>query len=302
MEMSRTRRPEWLRVGTLGSGRAEEVRRLLGRLSLDTVCREAGCPNIGHCFERGTAAFLVLGERCTRSCRYCGVRKAAPPLPPPDPGEPERVAEAARTLGLRHVVITSVTRDDLADGGAGHFAEVVSAVRAALPGATVELLIPDFRGSAAALSAIAAAGPDVLNHNIETVRRLFPSVRPGASYRTSLELFASYAEMSPGTPLKSGMMLGMGETRAEVSASMADLRASGVSLLTLGQYLSPSAAHWPVDRYLEPSEFEDLRAEALEAGFSAVASGPLVRSSFHAGEMADALTGAPGRVAPGAGD
>lgn len=282
----RSRRPEWLRVGTLGSGRAEEVRKLLRRLSLDTVCREAGCPNIGHCFERGAAAFLVLGDRCTRSCRYCGVKKADTPLPPPDPGEPRRIAEAACVLGLRHVVITSVTRDDLPDGGAGHFAEVVSAIRASLPGATVELLVPDFRGSAEALSAIAAARPDILNHNIETVRRLFPSVRPGASYRASLDLLASFAGMSPGTPLKSGMMLGMGETRAEVTASMADLRRSGVSLLTLGQYLAPSAHHWPVERYLEPSEFEELREEALDAGFSAVASGPLVRSSYHAGDMA----------------
>lgn len=286
MALNRHRRPEWLRVGTLGSGRAEEVRRLLGKLNLDTVCREAGCPNIGHCFDRGAAAFLVLGDRCTRNCRYCGVGRADLPLPPPDPDEPRRVAEAARVLGLGHVVITSVTRDDLPDGGARHFAEVVSEVRKALPGATVELLVPDFGGSMEALSVVAAARPDILNHNIETVRRLFPSVRPGASYRTSLELLSSFAGMSPGTPLKSGMMLGMGETRAEVSASMADLRSSGVSLLTLGQYLAPSAGHWPVARYLEPSEFEELRAEALDAGFSAVAAGPLVRSSFHAEDMA----------------
>jgi lipoic acid synthetase len=287
MAVEGIRKPAWLRRPTLGGSAAGEVRALMDRLGLHTVCREADCPNLGRCFESGTATFLILGDTCTRGCRYCAVGRRPPgaTLPPPDPAEPLGVAEAAAVLGLSYVVITSVTRDDIADGGAGHFSATVAAVRNALPGAGIEVLTPDFGGSPEALAAVAAAGVTVFNHNLETVRPLFAAVRPGASYDRSLEMLAAFHRLSPGTPTKSGLMLGMGESAEDVRRTLGDLACAGVSLLTLGQYLAPSRAHWPVDRYVDPAEFDEWKAEALGMGFESVMSGPLVRSSFHAGLM-----------------
>jgi lipoyl synthase len=287
VELDGIRKPAWLRRPTLGGSAAGEVRALMDRLGLHTVCREADCPNLGHCFQNRTATFLILGDTCTRSCRYCAVgkRSGGDPLPAPDPGEPAGVAEAAAVLGLEYVVITSVTRDDLPDGGAGHFAASVAAVRDALPGAGIEVLTPDFGGSREALETLAGAGVTVFNHNLETVRPLFGTVRPGASYDLSLGMLASFRLLAPGTPAKSGLMLGMGETSDDVRRSLGDLALAGVSLLTLGQYLAPSRGHWPVHRYVDPEEFEQWKAEALGMGFKSVMSGPLVRSSFHAGLM-----------------
>ena len=258
------------------------MKRLLGRLALHTVCEGARCPNRAACWHEGAAAFLVLGNACTRDCRFCAIGHDAHP-PPPDPDEPERLAEAAAAMGLRHVVATSVTRDDLPDGGAAHFAAVVRALRARLPGAAVEVLVPDFQGKPESIDAVLAERPDVFNHNLETVERLQPIVRPQADYRRSLEVLRRAA--AGGARTKSGLMLGMGETAGEVRAALADLRAAGVALLTLGQYLAPSAAHHPVDRFAPPDEFESWRREALDMGFSACFSAPEARSSYHAGEL-----------------
>jgi len=276
------RKPSWLRMPTMGAGEAAGVRSVLRKHSLETVCDSARCPNTGHCFQRGTATFLILGPLCTRSCRYCAIESAAGNPPPPDPGEPGRLAAAAAEMGLTYVVVTSVTRDDLEDGGAGHFAATVSALRETIPGVTVEVLTPDFRGDPQALGIVAEASPDVFNHNLETVERLFPLVRPGASYRLSLEVLAIYGRLSPDTPLKSGLMLGLGETDPDIGRAIGNLRDSGATMLTLGQYLQPTREHWPVDRYLPPEEFERWKQFAETAGFLSVASGPLVRSSFHA--------------------
>jgi lipoic acid synthetase len=290
------RKPPWLRSPTLGDGKAGEVRNLLDGLGLGTVCSEASCPNRGRCFQRGTATFLILGRICTRECRYCAVEKAGGrSLPPPDPAEPVGVAKAVSKLGLRHAVVTSVTRDDLPDGGASHFASTVAAVRASGPGTGIEVLTPDFGGSDAALDILAGTPPDVFNHNLETVERLFPLVRPRASYRRSISLLARCGALMPGIPLKSGLMLGMGETAGEIRSSLRDLLDAGVRILTLGQYLRPGRRFWEVERYLHPDEFETWRADALRMGFSAVASGPLVRSSFDAeatyGEYGSAVSG-----------
>ena len=265
-----------------GSQEAARIRSILRRYSLDTVCRQAMCPNLGHCFQRGTATFLILGSRCTRSCRYCAIGSEGPPPAPPDADEPLRVAEASAEMGLSYVVLTSVTRDDLPDGGASMFADAVGALRETIPGVRVEVLTPDFKGSTDALRKIADSSPDVFNHNLETVERLFPSVRPEASYRLSLEVLGGYGDLSPATPLKSGLMLGLGETEDEIMGALDDLLDEGVTMLTLGQYLQPSRDHWPVHRYLPPEEFSAWRDRALSAGFVSVASGPLVRSSFHA--------------------
>lgn len=287
----RSGRPEWLRTPTLGGGGAARVRRLVGGAGLHTVCREAACPNQGRCFEKGTATFLILGDTCTRRCAYCAVRKASGPLPPPDPGEPRRVAESVRELGLSYAVVTSVTRDDLSDGGASVFADTIREIRSLCPGTRVEVLTPDFGGDETCLSVVAEARPDVFNHNVETVERLFPLLRPGASYRSSLRVLARFGELSPGIPTKSGMMLGLGETPADVRESLAGLLSAGVSILTLGQYLMPTRDHHPVDRYVTPAEFDGWKAEALAAGFRAVASGPLVRSSFDASASFESLSG-----------
>lgn len=268
-----------------GSEEAAKVRSILRKYSLDTVCRQAMCPNLGHCFGRGTATFLILGNQCTRSCRYCAIEHSKGVLDEPDVNEPVRLAEAAAEMKLRYIIITSVTRDDLPDGGAGHFAKTVESVRAKIPSARIEVLTPDFLGSVEALEVIADAGPDVFNHNLETVERLFPDVRPEAYYRLSLEVLESYGSLAPSTPLKSGLMLGLGETESEIRNALEDLRKKGVTMLTLGQYLQPSRRHWPVERYLTPKEFDEWKDEALSMGFVSVASAPLVRSSFHADEQ-----------------
>ena len=274
-------KPDWIKVPTLGDLKAGEVRKILRRHSLSTVCGDALCPNRGHCFQRGTATFLILGRSCTRSCRYCAIDRSAVPSPP-DPTEPDRLARACAELSLSYVVITSVTRDDLPDGGAAHFAASVDAVVSMLPEARVEALIPDFEGDLNALRIMAVSPLAVLNHNLETVERLFPEIRPEASYRRSLRLLSRFRRLRPEVPTKSGLMLGLGEDRGEVVAALRDLRDAGVEILTLGQYLQPSGEHWPVERYVHPDEFEELRDEALSMGFSSVASGPLVRSSYHA--------------------
>jgi len=270
--------------------RAVKIR--LRQARLHTVCESARCPNLGECFSRPTAAFLILGNRCTRACGFCAVEHGRPG--PPDPAEPEAVAEAARALGLRYVVITSVTRDDLADGGSGQFAAAVRAVRRRLPEARVEVLTPDFRGEARAIQAVAAAGPDVFNHNLETVPALYPRVRPQADYQRSLQLLRAVKANGPGLVTKSGLMLGLGESPAEVEAVMEDLVAAGVAVLTLGQYLAPTRRHLPVARYLEPEEFEAWAERGRAGGFRQVFAGPLVRSSYHADEVWEtAVKGAP---------
>lgn len=252
------------------------------RLKLHTVCQSALCPNRFECFQSRTATFLILGAHCTRHCAFCNID--AEPPEPVDPAEPDRVAEAAAELGLRHAVVTSVTRDDLPDGGAAHFAATIRAIRKTLPGSTVEVLIPDLQGDAAALDAVLEAGPDVLNHNLETVRRLYPQVRPEADYERSLEVLRRAAEA--GFPAKSGLMLGLGETREEVRGALEDLASAGVSMATMGQYMQPSRRHHPVAHYLTPEKFEELGELARELGVPRVMSAPLVRSSYRAGEMA----------------
>jgi len=250
---------------------------------LHTVCQEAQCPNIWECFSCGTATFLILGSRCTRNCRFCAVEQG--PLGPPDPEEPIRVAEAAEKMGLQYIVVTSVTRDDLRDGGASQFAKTIRKIRGRIPDARVEILIPDFQGDAEALQTVLDAGPDVLNHNMETVSRLYDTVRPQADYHRSLKLLRTSLELAPTTPTKSGIMLGLGERKEEIRQVLSDLRAAGCQMLTLGQYLQPTRDHLPVERYVEPEEFDQWREEALRMGFSEVSSGPLVRSSYHAQDL-----------------
>lgn len=258
------------------------MRSLLGRLDLHTVCEGAKCPNRAACWHDSAAAFLILGDACTRDCRFCAIPHDARPAPP-DPGEPARLAEAAAAMGLRHVVVTSVTRDDLPDGGAAHFAATIREIRARIPFATVEVLIPDLQGDADALDLVLAAKPDILNHNLETVKRLQPLVRPQADYARSLALLRHAA--LAGARTKSGLMLGMGEEEAELTGALRDLREAGTTLLTLGQYLAPSPAHHPVARFVPPAEFDRWRDEALSLGFLSVASAPHVRSSYHAEEL-----------------
>jgi lipoic acid synthetase len=256
---------------------------LLRESGLNTVCEEARCPNLGECFSRGTATFMLLGDRCTRRCDYCAVSTARPQ--PPDPGEPDRVAEAAARLALRYVVLTAVARDDLEDGGAAHFAAAVRAVRRRLPGARVEVLTPDFKGDGRALDAVLAARPDVFNHNIETVPRVFPRVRPQGSYRRSLDVLAAVQARRPAMATKSGLMVGLGETDEEIAGTFADLRAAGVEIVTIGQYLRPTRDHAPVHRYVSPEAFRELERQARAVGFPTVYSGVFVRSSFNAEEV-----------------
>jgi lipoic acid synthetase len=266
------------------------VKRLLAELGLHTVCQEAHCPNVAECFGRGTATFMILGDTCTRGCRFCAVQHGRPA--PLDPDEPERVAEAAVRMGLRHVVVTSVTRDDLPDGGAAQFAATVRAVRCRLPEATVEVLIPDFSGCCAALEAVLDAQPDVLNHNLETVARLYPRVRPQADYHRSLDVLAWAKARAPHIVTKSGLMLGLGERTVEVLEVLADLHRIDCDLLTLGQYLQPTDRHLPVVRYVRPDEFEGYRDRAEALGFRGVAAGPMVRSSYRAENLlVQCLTG-----------
>ncbi len=274
------RKPSWLLKRMPPNANIREVRALLRQQSLHTVCESAMCPNLGECFSRRTATFLIMGDVCTRNCGYCAVRCGRPE--PLDPAEPVRVAEAAANLGLRHVVITSVTRDDLPDGGAAQFAQTIRAVRAALPSAAIEVLIPDFHGSADALRVVLDAEPDILNHNVETVPGLFRTVRPQGSYERSIELLRRAKGGMRRGFTKSGLMVGLGETEEEVRQVMRDLRDAGCDIFTAGQYLRPSRAHLEVQRYWEPEAFDELRRHGESIGFLAVASGPYVRSSYMA--------------------
>jgi len=279
----RSRRPEWLRVKTPSGENYEDVRRLVRGKQLHTVCEEARCPNIGECWNHRTATFLLLGETCTRGCRYCAIGKGKPL--PIDEQEPDRIAEAVEFLNLRHAVLTSVNRDDVPDGGAHIFAESIRKIRERLPECRIEVLIPDFEGNWDALAAVMEARPEVLNHNIETVPRLFRRFRPKASYTQSLELLRRARELGgAGVVTKSGLMVGAGETNDEVLAVMDDLRAANVDVMTIGQYLAPSVSHWPIARYVNPAEFVMFKEQGLRRGFRHVESGALVRSSYHAHE------------------
>jgi lipoic acid synthetase len=282
------RKPPWLKRRLPTDSSFQEVRGLIEKGRLHTVCQEAKCPNIWECYAHQTATFLIMGSRCTRNCRFCSVTPGPPE--PLDPQEPARVAEAAARMGLRYAVVTSVTRDDLPDGGAAHFAATIRELRRLIPGTRVEVLIPDFQGNGSALLTVLAARPDVLNHNIESVPRLYPQVRPQADYLRSLALLKRAREFDSGIATKSGLMLGLGEEAQEVRRTLQDLRAADCRILTLGQYLQPSPEHLPVIRYVTPEEFENWRTSALEMGFAEVASGPFVRSSYHAKESFNALT------------
>jgi len=277
------KKPKWIRRKLPSGPEYEAIRSMLRDGKLHTVCQEAQCPNIWECFSCGTATFLILGSRCTRNCRFCAVEQG--PLGPPDPEEPGRVAEAAEKMGLQYIVVTSVTRDDLPDGGATQFAESIREIRKRIPDARVEVLIPDFQGDPEALKIALNAGPDVLNHNMETVSRLYGTVRPQADYRRSLDLLQRSLELAPAIPTKSGIMLGLGEQKDEIREVLSDLRTAGCRMLTLGQYLQPSRDHLPVERYVEPEEFDQWREETLNMGFTEVSSGPLVRSSYHAQDL-----------------
>ncbi len=283
----RPRKPEWLKRRLPTDKAFVAVRELIEKGRLHTVCQEAKCPNIWECFSQQTATFLIMGGRCTRNCGFCSVATGEPE--PLDPGEPARVAAAAAKMGLTYVVVTSVTRDDLPDGGAAHFAATIREIRARIPRAGIEVLIPDLAGDRAALAAVLAARPDVLNHNIETVPRLYPRVRPLADYRRSLELLRRARDFDAAPATKSGLMLGLGEQAEEVRRTLEDLRRVDCRILTLGQYLQPSPRHLEVAAYVTPEEFERWRREALDLGFDEVASGPFVRSSYHAGERFKAL-------------
>ena len=282
-------KPAWIRTRLGNETQVRQVKTILRQNQLHSVCEEAACPNLSECFSKGTATFMILGDLCTRRCPFCDVAHGRPQQP--DAKEPAHLAQTIRQLKLRYVVITSVNRDDLRDGGAGHFAACIHAIRQAAPATHIEILTPDFRGRLdAALDILATAPPDVFNHNLETVPRLYKAARPGADYRQSLELLQRVKADHPGLPTKSGIMLGLGETRDEVVEVIQDLRHHQVDMLTIGQYLQPSRAHLPVMRYAEPSEFDELATMAREMGFAAVASGPMVRSSYHADEQAATLT------------
>jgi len=276
------KKPPWLKVRACGNEKFLEVQALLKKHNLRTVCQEANCPNRGECFSSGTATFLILGPNCTRNCRFCNISPGRPA--PVDDKEPERVAQTVSILKLRHAVITSVTRDDLPDGGAGQFARVVESIRKRNPQTAIEVLTPDFRGNKESLEIIFRAGPDIFNHNVETVPRLYGSVRPGADYRQSLDVLR-YASRRGESAVKSGLMVGLGETVSELHQVFHDLEKSGVEYLTIGQYLSPSGNHHPVAKYYSPSEFKELGETALSTGIKHVYSAPLVRSSYHAREQ-----------------
>jgi lipoic acid synthetase len=276
-------KPDWLKVKAPGSPRYIQLKRMMGDLRLNTVCEEAHCPNIGECWHHGTATFMLLGDVCTRNCPYCAVAHGRPN--PIDPDEPARVAAAAEQMQLRYVVLTSVDRDDLPDGGAAHFAATVRAVRRALPGAGIEVLTPDFKGDREALVAVLESEPEVFNHNIETVPRLFPRLRPQGRYRLSLDVLAAAKALRPEQSTKSGLMVGLGETDEEVTPVLADLRGAGVDIVTIGQYLRPTRDHEPVHRYVTPEAFRTFEARARAIGFPTVYSGVFVRSSFNAEEV-----------------
>jgi lipoyl synthase len=293
-----TRKPAWLKVRAPGGPNYLRLRRLMRDLDLHSVCEEAHCPNIGECWEDATATFMILGDVCTRNCGYCAVAHGTPVWE--DREEPEHIGRAVAELGLEHVVITSVNRDDLADGGAAHWASTIRAVHAHAPTCRVEVLVPDFLGRRASLDAVVAAGPAIFNHNTETVPRLYKVARHGGRYARALELFRHVRASAPDLPLKSGIILGLGEERDELVATMRDLVAVGVSILTLGQYLRPSREHLPVARYYQPDEFAELAVIGRQLGFAHVESGPLVRSSYHARGQADAAAAALAHEEPGA--
>ncbi|MGE5583227.1 MAG: lipoyl synthase [Bacillota bacterium] len=278
--MIQQRKPEWLKITVRGGADKLTVEKILEQLSLHTVCKEASCPNLMECFSRRTATFMILGKHCTRNCTFCNVTKASPQ--PVDPAEADHVAEATRELGLKYVVITSVTRDDLPDGGSGQFAAVIGKVRQVNPATIIEVLIPDFQGDSRALAQVVIARPEVISHNLETVPRLYPRVRPMALYERSLELLRNVKDMGNRIFTKSGIMVGLGETMEEVVTVCKDLRAVGCDFLTIGQYLAPSRRHHPVVDYIHPEVFARYRQIGLELGFKHVASGPLVRSSYQA--------------------
>ncbi len=286
-ELPRQPKPEWLKVRAPGSENYLRLKGLMRTLGLHTVCEEANCPNIGECWSHGTATFMILGDTCTRSCGYCNVTHGTPR--PADAGEPIKVASAIHAMALDYVVITSVDRDDLADCGAGHFARTIAETRQRIPHCRIEVLVPDFKGSEASLRVVLAAGPDVLNHNIETVPRLYRTARPGGRYDRALELLDRSRTIAPSIPTKSGLMVGLGEEWDEVVATLGDLRAAGCQIVTIGQYLRPSLANLPMVRYYTPEEFAGLKRIALDLGFGHAESGPLVRSSYHAHEQVEAL-------------
>ena len=290
--LAREPKPAWLKVRAPGSPNYLRLKSLMKESRLNTVCEEARCPNIGECWHHGTATFMILGDVCTRACGYCAVPHGMPSEV--DAAEPARLAEAVRTLGLRYVVITSVDRDDLADGGAWIFAETIRRVRVAAPDCRVEVLIPDFQGIESSLRSVLDAGPDVLNHNTETVPRLYRLARPGGRYPRTLELLDRARTIAPGIPTKTGLILGLGEEWDEIVETLGDLRKVGVEILTIGQYLRPTESHLKMVRYYHPDEFAELKRIALDLGFGHVESGPLVRSSYHAHEQADALAAARG--------
>jgi len=290
---SREPKPAWLKVRAPGSPSYMRLKGLMRNLGLNTVCEDARCPNIGECWHHGTATFMILGDVCTRACAYCAVAHGRPE--PIDATEPGRVASAVQALDLKYVVVTSVDRDDVADGGASIFAETVRQIRALVPACRVEVLIPDFQGDEAALQTVLDAGPDILNHNTETVPRLYRMARSGGRYSRTLELLDRSRRYAPGIPTKTGLMVGLGEERDELLATLRDLRGVGCDILTVGQYLRPSPSHAPIARYYHPDEFRELKAAAVDMGFVHVESGPLVRSSYHAHETADAFEAASGR-------
>lgn len=282
------RKPDWIRVKLSASDEVSRIKNLLRENKLHTVCEEAACPNLSECFQHGTATFMIMGDLCTRRCPFCDVAHGKPlPL---DVNEPQHLADAIKDMALKYVVITSVDRDDLRDGGAGHFAECIRIIRQQTPQTKIEILVPDFRGRIDKAVAILIQQPcDVFNHNLETVPRLYKQVRPGADYIGSLELLGKYAKSHPQTPTKSGLMLGVGETTEEVHQVMRDLLAQGCSMLTLGQYLQPTKAHLPVIEYITPQQFDEYGAFALQLGFRQVASAPMVRSSYHADLQAKSI-------------
>lgn len=282
---ARQKKPDWLKV-SYNREAVEEVAQLMKNLKLNTVCQEANCPNLGECYQKHTATFMVMGSHCTRNCRFCNVTCSKPQ--PLDPEEPGHVAEVAKKLGLRHVVVTQVTRDDLPDGGAAHMAAVVRKVKETCPGTTVEVLISDLKGSEEALRTVLEARPDVMNHNVEMVKELYRSVRPQAIYERSLKVLSDSKKIAPDILTKTGFMLGLGETDAQVDVLMDDIRATGCDILTISQYLQPTRQHWPLDRYVTPEEFAHLKKVAMEKGFRFVASSPLVRSSYRAAEALEA--------------
>ena len=282
------KKPDWLKV-QYNREAVEEVAKLMKDLKLNTVCKEANCPNLGECYKKHTATFMVMGSACTRNCRFCNVSCAKPQ--PLDPDEPRHLAEVAKKLDLRHVVVTQVTRDDLPDGGAAHMAAVVRAVHETCPGTTVEVLISDLKGSEDALRVVLEAKQEVLNHNVEMVPRLYHDVRPQARYERSLKVLSDSKKFAPGILTKTGFMLGLGETDEEVYALMDDIRATGCDILTISQYLQPTPQHWSLQRYVTPEEFARLKDIAMEKGFKFVASSPLVRSSYRAAEAFEAAEG-----------